>query len=105
VRALSAHGQAFTVAQAAVAAEIHQALDVHSDFAPEIALNLVLAVNQLAEAQHLIVRELVDAAVIWDREAFANLVCLGGAYTEDIAQPDGDALSRGDIHSCDAGHV
>ena len=41
VRALAAHRQALAVAQAAVAAEVHQALDVHRDLAAQIAFDLV----------------------------------------------------------------
>ena len=41
VGALAAHRQPPAVAQATVAAEVHQPLDVHRDFAPQIALDLV----------------------------------------------------------------
>src|SRR5439155_10261478 len=42
VRALAAHRQALTMAQAAIAAEIHQPLDVDRNLAPQIALDLDL---------------------------------------------------------------
>src|SRR3546814_8023487 len=48
--ALAAHRQALAVAQAAVAAEVHQALDVHGHVAAQVALDHVVAVDGLADA-------------------------------------------------------
>jgi hypothetical protein len=47
--ALSAHRKAAPVPQAAVAAEIHQAFDVHGDFASQIALHGIVAVDHFAQ--------------------------------------------------------
>ena len=58
------HGQALAVTQAAIAAEIHQALDVHRDFAAQIAFDLIFAVDHLAQPQHLVVGQLMDATLI-----------------------------------------
>src|SRR5215212_4433262 len=55
VGALAAHRQAAAVPQAAVAGHVHQALDVHGDLAAEVALDPVLAVDQLADAEDLFV--------------------------------------------------
>src|SRR5690606_30493896 len=63
MRALAAHRQRPAMAQAAVAAEVHQALDVHRDLAAQIALDLIVAVDGLADLQHFGVGELVDAAL------------------------------------------
>src|SRR6185437_5781538 len=41
VRALATHRQAAPMAQSAIAAEIHQPLDVHRHLAPEVALDAV----------------------------------------------------------------
>ena len=41
------------MAQAAVAAEVHQALDVGDDFAAQVALDQIIAVDRLADLQHL----------------------------------------------------
>src|SRR5215212_10621393 len=46
VGALAAHRQPPAVPQPAVAGHVHQPLDIHCDFAPEIALDLVFAVDQ-----------------------------------------------------------
>src|SRR5262249_33219283 len=47
--ALSAPRRAARVAQAAIAAEIHQPLDVHGDFAPQIALHDIVAIHHFAQ--------------------------------------------------------
>src|SRR6266481_3381883 len=60
VSPLAAHGQALAVTQAAEAAEVHEALDVHRDVAAQIALDLdLLLLDDLAQAARLVVVELV----------------------------------------------
>src|SRR5512134_3343762 len=49
VRPLAAHRQASPVAQAAVAAEVHEALDVHRDLAAQVAFDLVLRLEDVAD--------------------------------------------------------
>jgi hypothetical protein len=63
VRALAANRQRAAVTQAAVAAEVHQTLDVHGDFAAQVAFDLIIAVDRLADGENFGVRELVDAAI------------------------------------------
>jgi hypothetical protein len=46
------------MAQAAVAAKVHQALDVHRHFAAQVALHEVVAVDGLADLQDFRVGEL-----------------------------------------------
>src|ERR1700754_1969472 len=53
VGALAAHWQAAAMTQAAIAAEIHQPLDVDAGLAAEIALDDVVAVDHFADLQHL----------------------------------------------------
>src|SRR6202035_488766 len=67
-RALAAHGQGAAVADPAVGADLDQALDVHGDLAPEVTLDQDLlgageAIDDLAEAPHLLVRQVLDPAV------------------------------------------
>jgi hypothetical protein len=55
VRALPAHGQTAAMADTAVAADVHEALDVHRDLAPQVALDLQLALDDVANARGLLV--------------------------------------------------
>src|SRR5262245_56080873 len=61
--ALAANWQTFTVAQTAIAAEIHQALDVELHVAPQVAFDHVVAVDDFANLEHLGVGQLGDAAL------------------------------------------
>src|SRR4051812_44016212 len=58
--ALTAHRQSAAMTQAAVAAEIHQTLDVHAGLATQIAFNHVVAVDHFTDLQHFLVAELID---------------------------------------------
>src|SRR5215470_3986929 len=58
VGALAADRQVAAMAQAAVAAEILQPLDVELDLAPQVALDDVVAVDHLTDLQHFLVGEL-----------------------------------------------
>ena len=51
VRALAADRQVAAMTQAAIAAEVHQTLDVHRDFAAQIAFDDVVAVDGFADLQ------------------------------------------------------
>jgi hypothetical protein len=102
--ALAADRQTLAVTQAAVAAEIHQALDIHSNFATEVALDDVVAVDRLADLQHLGVRQLVDAALGRDANPLADLLGKLGPDAMDVLKRNQNALLRRDIHTSYAGH-
>src|SRR5215813_6445693 len=59
--ALTANRESFTMTQAPVAAEIHQPLDVHRDFAPEIAFDDIVAVDDLANLDDFVFGQVADA--------------------------------------------
>src|SRR5215469_2974882 len=64
--ALPAHREAAPVAQAAIAAEIHQPLDVHGDFAPQIPLDDIIAIDHFTQLQHFLVSQLRHPARFGD---------------------------------------
>ena len=59
VRALAADRQALAVTQAAIAAQIHQPLDVHRHFAAQIAFDEIVAVDRFADLDDLGVGQIV----------------------------------------------
>jgi hypothetical protein len=63
VGTLTAHRQAAAMAQAAIAAEVHQTLDVDADFTAKIALDQIVAVDDFADLQNFLVAELADATL------------------------------------------
>src|SRR5918911_950024 len=66
LRALAVDRQAAPVAQAAVAADLHQALDVLRALAAEVALDRQLGVDEVAQLGDLVVGEVADVRVRCD---------------------------------------
>src|ERR1043165_211076 len=105
VRALAADGQALAVAEAAVAGEVHQPLDVHRGFAAEVAFYLMVLVDRLADVQHLLVGEVLDALVRRNAELADDVLGRGPADSVDVGQRDFDALVGGDVHPGNTSHL
>src|SRR4029079_17984327 len=93
------------MAQAAIAAQIHQPLDVHGDVAPQIAFDRIVAVDGLADLQHLRVGQLVDTALL--RYACLGADILGELRPDavDVLEGNDHALLRRDVYACDASHI
>ena len=51
------------MAQAAIRADLLESLDVQRDLAPQVALDLVAAVDDLAQPVDLVLGEVTDAGV------------------------------------------
>jgi hypothetical protein len=65
VGALTAHRQVAAVAQATVAAEVHQALDVHLHFAAQVAFDGEVGVDMLADLPALRRRDSSLTRRVW----------------------------------------
>src|SRR5437660_7605570 len=92
VRALAAHGQAPPVAQAAVAADVHQPLDVHLGALPEVALDLALTLDDLADAVELRLVQVAHAHVGADLRLLEDGVRARAPDSVDVRQSDLDPL-------------
>src|SRR6516165_9198648 len=101
---LAPHRQPLAVAQPAVAAEIHQALDVHRHLPPQVALDRVFAVDQLADAQDLVIGHLVHAPLDRDADPAADLESLGPSDAVDVGQPDRDPFLIRNVDASDPRH-
>src|SRR5436190_5246041 len=104
VGALAAHRQAATMAQAAIAAEVHQTLDVDADFTAKIAFDHVVAVDHFADLQHFLVGELADAAIQRDLHLLHDLASVLLADAVDVLKRDQHALVGRDVDAGDTGH-
>jgi hypothetical protein len=93
------------VTQAAIAAQVHQPLDVHRHFAAQVALDAILAVDQFADLQHVLVRQLVDPPLIGNRQLAADLLRLGRANAKDVTQADRHPLVGRDIYAGNTRHA
>src|SRR5690242_18363975 len=103
--ALTPHRQPLAMTQPAVATEIHQTFDVHRDLPPQIALDRVFAVDQLADAQYLVVGHLVHAPLDRDADPTADFVSLGPPDAVDIGQPDRHPLLIWNVDASDPRHL
>src|SRR5690606_8768921 len=89
--ALAAQGQAATVAQAAVAGQVHQALDGDADFAAQVALDRELG-DLGAQALDFGLGQVADLGRRGDAGRLADLPGTGTANAVDALQPDPDVL-------------
>src|ERR1700743_3834159 len=74
VGTLAADRKATTVAQAAIAAEVPEALGVHLDVAAQIALDETVAVDDFADLDDLGVGQVMDATVRLDADLLHDLL-------------------------------
>src|SRR5690606_17445812 len=93
------------VAQAAIAAEVHEPLDVHRDLAAQVALDPIVAVDRLADLQHLGVGQLVDAPVGGDANLLDDFRSELRADAVNILKRDDDALIGRNIDAGYTGHL
>jgi len=91
--------------QTAVAAQIHQTLDVHRIFAAQVAFNLVVAVDGFADLQNFCVGQLIDAAIKRDTDLLDDFGSKLVADTVDVGQRDHNALVCGNVYASYAGHL
>src|SRR3978361_1092216 len=73
VGTLTAHRQTAAMTQAAIAAEVHQTLDVDAHFTAQVALDEIVAVDDFADLQHFLVAQLADATIERDLHLLDDL--------------------------------
>src|SRR6478735_8120095 len=92
VGALTTHRQAAAMTKAAIAAEVHQTLDVDADFTTKITFDEIVAVDDFADLQHFLVAELADATVNRDLDLLDDLGSVLLADAMDVLERDQHAL-------------
>src|SRR5690242_5938844 len=90
---------------AAIAVDLDQPLDVHVNVAAEIALDLKVAVNKLAQPRDLVLGQILRPRVRVHPRRGQNLFAGHLTDAEDIRQRNLDALVAGDIYPGDSGHA
>src|SRR5215813_11759588 len=102
--ALAVHRQAAPVAQAAVAADLGQALDVVGPLPPQVALDHELLLDHVPQACDLLLGEVADVRVRADVDLLEHGVRRRAADAVDVGEADLHPLLTGDVDACDAGH-
>src|SRR4029453_796558 len=105
VGALAADWQSFAGAEAAIAAKIHQPLDIELNFAPQIALDHVIAVDDLANLEHLGIRALRHAPRGRQINLAQDIPGEFGPDAKDLLQRDPHPLVGRQIAPRDTSHL
>lgn len=104
VGALTTDRQTAAMTQATVTTKVHQALDVNTRLATQIALNDIIAVNHLADLQDFLVCQLIDAALLRDLHLLYDISGDPRADTMNILQCNQHTLIGGNIYAGNTGH-
>src|SRR5258708_29417022 len=104
VSALTAHRQPAAMTQAAIAAEIHQPLDVHAGFTTQITFDEIVAIDHFTNLQPFLIAQLRDAAISRNLDLLDDVGRILLADAMDVLKRDQDALVGRDIHTGNTGH-
>src|SRR4030095_3618664 len=105
VGALTPHRQIAAVTLSAIAADVHQTLDVHGDVLAEIAFDFHVVRDDLANPHDLFLGQVLDPGVRADVRLLEDEVRLGPPDAVDVGQPNFHPLVQRQIDSRDACHV
>ena len=97
--ALTVHGQAATMTQAAVAADLRQTLDVHSGSAAQVTLDQILLLDNLTQLSLLVIGQILDANVGIDAGLSQDLLGAGSADAVNISQTNFNTLFAGQVYT------
>src|SRR5690625_523135 len=102
---LATDGEAPAVAQATVGTDIHEPHDVQLDFTAKVAFDLVLGLDNAADAYYFILGKVLDPGIRVHVCLFEDHARAGGAHAVDVRQRSLDALLTGKIDPCDSSHT
>ena len=90
---------------AAIAADLRQALDVQRNLTAEVALDGEVLVNHFTKCGFLILSQILHADIRVDLGHFQDLLCTCSANTVDIGQTDLDSLLTGQVNTSNTCHL
>src|SRR3974390_1887650 len=100
--ALPANRQSAQVANAAVALDTLESLEVHANLAAEVAFDDVLAIlNGMHDLRELLLGQILGADAGINLRLVQDFLCVAGANAVNVAKRDVDALVRWDFHAND----
>src|SRR5690606_31547981 len=102
--ALATQGQAATVAQAAIAGQVHQSLDRHADLAAQVTLDHELA-DLGAQPLDFRLGQVTDLGARGHAGGIADELRTGTANAVDALQPDPDVLLGRQVDTCNTRHA
>ncbi len=87
-----------------VAATINEALHVELSFPPEVALHLILLVNDAAEMADLLLRKVLDLNLWSNLGAYQDLLAQRRTDAVNVLQSYLDWFALGKVYPCDSCH-
>src|SRR4029450_8962475 len=105
VRALPAHGEAPAVPNPLVRTDLDLALDVLGDLAPQVTLDLVGPVDELADLADLVFGEIAHLRAALHPRALDDLVRPGGTDAVDVTEWDVKGLVGREVAPGDPSHA
>src|SRR5690606_20616640 len=103
-RPLAAHGQAAAVAQATIAADVDEALDVALHLAAQVAFHHEVLRDVLAQAVHLILEQISHARVGIHARRFHDLFGARAADPVNVRERHHDPLVAGQVDAGNSRH-
>ena len=91
--------------QTAIAAQVHQALDVHLNFTTQVTFDGEVCIDVLADGQNFGVGQFVDATVRFNAYGFADRFGRSVSDTGDICEGDRYPLCSRDVYAGNTCHV
>src|SRR5690606_6611503 len=101
---LPMNGQAAAMAQAAIAANLGQSLDVHRDFPPQVAFDRVIVVDDLPQAGYIHLRQVLDARFGIDTGLAEDFLAAAGTDAMNISQASTNLFITRNINTGDTSH-
>ena len=98
-RPLSSDRQPTPMAQATVAADFHQALDVEVDLASQVSLHGKVSIDVVSQARDLIFRQLLDPSLRVQPHSRSSVLRPGSADPIDVRQRDLHLLIVGNVYA------
>jgi hypothetical protein len=103
--ALTADRQTAQVADAAIALDALQTLEVHTQFAAQVTFDDILAVlDRVNDLGHLLFSQVLGAGLRFDFRCLKDVDGIGRSDAVDVAQGDVDPLVAGNFYSDDTSH-
>src|SRR5687767_9461328 len=102
--ALAVHRQISPVTQAAIRPHIEMTLDIAGHIAPEIALDLVALVHDLANLDHIVVAQIIGLEIQRNTGLTENLPRRAAPDAVNIGQRDFHPFAFRQIYPCDTCH-
>src|SRR6185436_8451967 len=103
--ALPVYREIAAMPASAIAADLHQPLDVHRDFLAQVTLDATLFLDHPADLPHVVLGQILHADVRTDAGFLENLVRTDASDAVDVGQPDFDPLGSREINASNSRHM